>query len=269
MGSAFVLLAKNWKAVLGIVVIYGILNAVLVQGFKAAGDLTELKLFLDELFVGGWSQLASGVTVFTYMLGSSGNTINPKAGAYQLILILLVSLALIWILRNAYAGNKLRVRDSLYKGMAPLVPFVLVLVVVCLQLIPLAIGLSLYTTVTSSQIAATGLEQLLWALLAFMLGLLSMYMISSSLFALYIVTLPDMTPMKALRSARQLVANRRWFVMLKILFLPVSLLLLAGILVVPVILLATPYAVWVFFVVSMLLLPVMHSYMYTLYRSLL
>jgi hypothetical protein len=94
-------------------------------------------------------------------------------------------------------------------------------------------------------------------------------MVSSSIFALYIVTLPDVTPMQALRSARELVRYRRWSIARKVLFLPVSLLVIAAVIMVPVILLVTPASEWVFFILSMLSIAVIHSYMYSLYRELL
>ncbi len=94
-------------------------------------------------------------------------------------------------------------------------------------------------------------------------------MISSSIFALYIVTLPDMTPLKALRSARELVKGRRWAVILRLLSLPVILLIVAAIIMVPIIIVLTPVAQWVFFLLTMFTLVAVHAYMYTLYRELL
>jgi hypothetical protein len=267
--EALGVIGRNSKVFLGIVLIYGALTALLVQGFSAAGSLDEAKETLDQLFTGNWGQLAGGLTLFVYLLGASGNTASPAAGAYQLMLGLVVGLAFIWLLRQLYAGHKVRVRDAFYRGMAPLVQFVLVLGVVIVQLLPLAIGLMLYSTVTANGLAATAVEGLLWALLALVLSSVSLYMISSSLFALYIVTLPNMTPLAALRSARQLVVNRRWAVLRKLLFLPFILLVIAALIVVPIILFATPLAAWVFFALTMLLLPIVHSYMYALYRSLM
>jgi len=123
--------------------------------------------------------------------------------------------------------------------------------------------------VISNSIAVSGIEQFAWGLFFFMLALLSLYMLSSSLFALYIVTLPDMTPMKALRSARELVRNRRWIVLRKIIFLPLALLVLGGLVVIPVILIWAPAAQWIFFIGTMVALAITHSYMYSLYRELL
>lgn len=270
MKTALGTLIRHWKLFLVVVLIYGALNLVLVQGFQAVSGVSETKAVLDEFFSGNWGRLASGLTVFTYLLGSaSGNASNPTAGAYQLMLTLVVSLAVIWLLRQVYAGHEVRARDGFYRGMTPLVQFVLVLLVVCLQLIPMAIGLLLYSTVVASGIAVTGLELFVWALLAFLLTLLSLYMVTSSIFALYVVTLPDMTPLRALRSTRELVANRRWMVMRKVLFLPLALVVLAAIIVLPFILFLTPLAAWVFLILTMLLIPVVHSYLYALYRAML
>lgn len=268
-GQAVRLLGKHWKVFLGIMLIYGISNAVLVQGFNASSGLGDARATFDELFTGDWARLTSGFTIFIYLLGSSGSTVNTTAGAYQLIMTVMVSLALIWTLRQVHAGHVVKVRDGFYRGMSSLVQFGLVLLVITVQLIPMAIGLALYATIVSGNIASTGAEQLIWALLAFGLSLVSFYMITSSIFALYVVTLPDMTPMRALRSTRQLVANRRWSAMRKVLFLPLALVVIAAVIMVPIIIFIAPIAAWAFFALSMLLLPVVHSYMYALYRSML
>ncbi len=263
-------LKRNWKVFLGIVVINALLTMVLVQGFSAvnlsdAGRTTSL----SDLLHGNFGQLASSASLFVYLLGSSGDSISAAAGVYQVFIGLVVSLAIIWSLRQIYAGNKIRIRDGFYKGMQPLVPFIMVLLVIGLQLVPLAAGAMLYTTVTNHSIAATAVEQLLWASLFFVLSVISLYMLCSSLFALYIVSLPDVTPMAALRAARQLVLHRRWEVLRKVIFLPIVLVLIAGAIIMPLILIATPIAAAVFFILSVMLLPVVHSYLYALYRSLL
>lgn len=269
MGAALKIIKHHWKVFLGVVLIYGVLNATLVQGFNAVGNLEETRTSLGQVFNGNWSELASSLTVFLYMLGASGNTTNPTAGAYQFILIFVVSLAMIWLLRQAYADKQFKIRDGFYEGMAPLVKFFLVALVIFLQLIPMAVGLGLYALAVGGQIATMFVEQILWALFALVMSIVSLYMVSSSIFALYIVTLPDMTPLQALRTARQLSANRRWAVLRKVFFLPIAILVMAAIIVVPILIWATPVAAWTFFALTMLFLPVTHSYLYTLYRAML
>lgn len=249
--------------------IYGVLNLVLVRGLAGGTDVGSLKNQLSQGFKGHFSALASGLSVFVVLLGSSGNGSSNTAGAYQLFLALIISLAVIWSLRQVLAGTSLRARDAFYQGMYPLIPFILVLIVVGLQLIPLLIGSGLYSLVISNGIAVHAIEKVLWALLFIALALWSLYMLTSSLFALYIVTLPDMTPIKALRSARELVRNRRWRVLRKILWLPLVLLVTAAIIMLPIIIWLAAAAQWVFFLLTMFGLVAIHAYMYTLYRELL
>lgn len=263
------LLWQYRKLIIGITLIYGVLNIILVRGFSGGTDVSSLKNEFNQVFSGNWGHLTTSLTVFALLVTSAGNTSSSTGGAYQFLLLVIVSLAIIWTFRQVLAGGKVRVRDGFYRGMYPLIPFILVLLVIGLQLIPLLIGSALYSTVISNGIAVYAIEKFLWALLFFLMALLSLYMISSSVFALYIVTLPDMTPMKALRSARELVRFRRWTILRKILFLPLILLIVAGAVMLPVIALATPAAQWLFFVITMLAVAVVHAYMYTLYRELL
>lgn len=254
---------------LGITIVYGLLNLLLVQGLASGTDVTNLKNSLNQVSAGQLGSLVSSLGVFVILVGSAGNSSSQTAGAYQLILGLMTSLAVIWALRQVLAGQAIRIRDAYYRGVYPLVPFVLVLVVIGLQLLPLLIGSTLYSLVVTNGIAVYMIEKLIWGVLYALLALLSLYLITSSLFALYIVTLPDMTPMKALRSARELVRYRRWTVLRKLIWLPVVLFIAAAIIMVPIIIWLTPLAQWVFFLLTMFSLVAIHAYMYTLYRELL
>jgi len=269
MRQSLGILKRQWKLFLGITLVYGFLTVILVRGLGGGLDLAELKTSLKEGLSGQYGSLATGATLFSYLLGSAGSSSSPTGGVYQLLLMIIVSLATIWALRQVLAKNKIQVRDTFYSGVYPLIPFVFVLLVVGLQLIPLSIGSWLYSTVINNGIAATIAEKFIWITLFFLLALLSLYMICSSIFALYIVTLPNMTPLKALRSARQLVLHRRFLVLRKILFMPLALLIIGAIIMIPLIIFLTFAAEWIFFLLSMFVLVVVHAYMYTLYRELL
>ncbi|HSX53624.1 MAG TPA: hypothetical protein VLF90_04685 [Patescibacteria group bacterium] len=267
--SAILIIRQHWRLFFGITLVYGLLSIVLVRGIGGGIDLSSLKTSLKGGLGGNYGELATGAALFSYLLGSSGSSSTAAGSTYQTMLTIIMSLVVIWALRQVFANKAIRVRDAFYKGMYPLVPFILVLLVIGLQLIPLAIGSWLYSTVTGTGIAASGLEKTLWVFVFFLLALASLYMLCSSLFALYIVTLPDMTPLKALRSARQLVRHRRFLLLRKILFLPLALLVVGAIIMIPLILFITPLAQWVFFAMSMVVLVLVHSYMYTLYRELI
>lgn len=253
----------------GITAVYGLLTLVLVQGIAGGTDVQSVKDALNSAIQGQFASIGVGLGTFVTLLSSSGNTSSNTAGAYQLILVLVSSLAVIWALRQVLAHANIRIRDAYYRGMYPFVPFVLVLCVIGLQLLPMVIGTSLYSLVVTNGIAVHAGEQLLWGVVAVVLTAVSLYWLCSSLFALYIVTLPDMTPMKALRSARELVRYRRLQVLRKLLWLPLSLFVAAAVVMLPIIIWLTPLAQWVFFILSMFALVAVHTYMYTLYRELL
>jgi len=263
------ILWQHKRLFLGITVVYGLLNLLLVQGLASGTDVSSLKNQLHQASSGHFGAVASSLGAFTTLVGSAGNGSSPTAGAYQVFLALITSLAVIWALRQVFTGAELRIRDTYYRGMYPLVPFILVLLLIAAQLLPFTLGATLYNAVISNAIAVNAGERFLWGLIFIALALASFYMVSSSLFALYIVTLPDMTPVKALRSARELVKFRRWTVLRKVLWLPVALLIIAAAIMAPIIIWLTALAQWVFFLLTMFALVAAHTYMYNLYRELL
>ncbi len=243
----------------------------LPSGFKlfrlSVGHLWRHKRLFGGLF-------AIYLVLSLIFVKSSSETLTDSEAEvirlYQLVLFVLVSLAVIWSLRQTSVKNaKISLRDSLYKSMYPLIPFQLVSVVIALQLIPIAIASYFYQIVFVSELAATQIEQVLWAALIGCLFLLSFYMLASSIFGLFIVTLPDTYPMQALRSARELVRLRRWLIVRKLLFLGIALGVLAVLAMLPALFWAPDFVSWIAFVLGLLAVFVVHSYIYQLYKELL
>ncbi len=263
------LLKDHWKLFAVIAVIYGLASLIFVRGASSGLNLTDLKATLQNSVHGDSSSLVAGATLVGYLFGNSNSSNNPTGGVYQTMLIILFSLVIIWSLRQILAGKKINAKAAFYNGTYPLIQFVLVLAIIGLQLLPLLLGSWLFATVASGVIGAAAFEQFLWAVLALVLAILSVYWLGSSVFALYIVTLPQMTPIKALRSAKELVSGQRWTIIRKVLFLPLALLVLATFVMLPIVLLVTAAAEWIFFGLGLLILPFVHAYMYTLYRELL
>lgn len=261
-------LKKHWKVFLMLLLVYGLVDFIVVQGFSAGNDVTGSQGTLRSLFNGHIARVASGISLFLYMVGSASQGSPATAGSNQFFWVVLSSLAFIWALRQVYSKTQFRARDAYYRGAYPLITFILVLTVIALELAPAIIGGIIFGIATGGA-ASTGIEQVLWALVLAGAILLSLYLIISSFFALYIICLPDMTPFKALRSAHEIVAYRRWTVLRKILFLPCALVVLGGLVVIPLIILVPSTATWTFYILSLLALPVLHSYYYALYRALL
>ncbi|MBA2279251.1 hypothetical protein H0V99_02335 [Candidatus Saccharibacteria bacterium] len=254
----------------GILAVYSILYFILVKGLATDFQLTEAKSLIEETVGDQLGNFETAATLFGVLIGSAGSANNDAASIYQAILVMFVSLAVIWALRQTYEQHQDRtIKSSFYKGMYPAVPYILVWFVIILQMIPALIGLSIYGLVQSNGLAVSGFEQILW-LFVLLLGLsISIYLTSSSIFASYIVTLPDMTPMRALRSARKLVKFRRFTILRKVIFLPAVLSLLAGIIFFPLVLFAPVAAEVLFLLFSLAVIIIGHSYLYQLYRELL
>lgn len=266
--QAFSLLGKYKSLFVGIAAVFGVVQLLLVQGVLAA-DFTLIVEYVQGALQQDTVGVTGGLTLFAYLLSSSMEGVSAEGGVYQSILLVIFTLALVWALRNTMAGTKVRVRDAYYKGMYPLIPFILVFLVVLLQLLPLLVGAWLYETMISAGVAVTIIEQLFWLIIAGLFALLTFYMLCSSIIALYIVMLPDMTPMKALRSARELVQYRRLKVFWRLVVLAISSLLFVALFVLPTIVFATALAPWVFYISSVAVIVVVHSYLYSLYRELL
>lgn len=248
----------------GVLLVYAILQIVLVRGVLTT-NFSELKTIFEDSFGGVGGSFAT----LSYMVSNVGQVSSAESGVYQSILFLIGSLAIIWTVRQLMADKKIRIRDAYYKGMYPLVPYILVTLVIALQLLPAIIGAWLFGTVVANGIAVSMLEQGLWLGLFFVLALVSIYMVCSSLFALFIVTLPDMTPMRALRSARGMVKYRRISIVGRIVVLVLFIAVAYMTVMVPIIMFVAKLAPIVFYLTTVLVTGLSITYMYTIYRELI
>jgi hypothetical protein len=266
-----VLLWEHRWLFLGITAIYAVLNVILVRGLSGSTDVSSIKDLVSGQFHGGVGKLVSSFAIFGVLIASpsGGNASSDAAGVYQTVLVVIISLALVWALRQVMAGRHVRVRDAFYLGMSPLIPVLLIVFLILLQLVPLVVGVGTFGVVVTNGIAATWWQDVLWGIGCAAVASLSFYWVCSSLMAAYIATIPDMTPMGALRSAKRLVRYRRWPIIRKLLFLPIALLAVTAVIVLPVIYIAAPVAPWLVYVLSMFGIAVIHAYIYMLYRELL
>lgn len=261
-------LRQSPKLYTGHALVYFFLTILFVNGLQFNDELNSTKDIITEGLGGFTGNVVASVTVLG-MLTSAAGEVDSLSATYSSIIVLITSLAIIWTLRQRYANEQVRVKQSFYKSMYPLIPFILVLCIIALQMIPFIVGAFMYATVVNVGIAVTGAEQILWGLLVLGLAVWSLYMIIVSVFALYITTLPDTTPLQAMHSAKKLLQYRRWTVMRKTLFLPFILLVFLVIVMLPIVTFVTPISQPIYFVITAAMYLVAHSYMYGLYRELL
>ncbi len=267
--QVFGVLKTFWKPLGAIVLVYLILNIILASGILGgiSSGVSDARHNLTSSTVQG-SKFSKALSGFGSVLGSA-NSSSQGSSIMSSLLLVIESLVIIWALRQLLAGHSIGVKQAYYQSMAPLIPFLLVIFVIILQLLPLTIGSTILAIVFDSTIGNGVVASVLLGIIFIALAVWSLYMISSSILGLYIVTLPDMQPRQALRAAKKLVQAQRWSIARKVLFLPLFVLVAMGVIVVPLIVWLPALVTPVFFIFTMLAILFAHTYLYSLYRSLL
>jgi hypothetical protein len=232
---------KYRRVFLPLALVYLLLYALLV-GVGSQDIYDELNGALTEaggdLFAGAFGAVSqSGLTLLALTTNGIGEQMTDAQQIFGVLLVLMAWLTTVWLLRNLIAGNKVKMRDGLYNAGAPLVAMAIVFFVILLQLVPIALAAVGYSAaVSSGLIAAGGVEAMLFWIAASLLGVLSLYWVSSSIFAMVIVTLPGMYPVKALQSSYRLLLGRRVRFLLRFVWMVAFVVALWVILMIPIIL---------------------------------
>lgn len=260
---------RHWKILSGLLIVYLILNILFASGISSINStVNSIKADLNNTSLTA-HPLVSAATGFALLITSAGSSGNTVGGILQAVLIIIQSLVIIWALRHLLAGRPVRLKQAYYNATAPLIPFLLVIGVIFIQLLPVTIGSAILAAIVSAVGNISGIWSITFGVSLFCLAAWSLYMLSSSIFSLYIVTLPQVTPLGALRSAKNLVRYRRWLVLRRVFFLPLFIVISLGVIIIPLIMYATFLVTPVFYILIAITLLFVHSYLYNLYRGLL
>ena len=196
--GAFVVLGRNWRSFLGLLVVMGAMALVVVG--------------LPEEFHG-----AEGV-LFTLILAMGW-------------------LATIYMLRQDLAGEEVLLRDGLFKSMAPLLTTLLMLGVVTLMCVPVMVTVVAWASAMETHFVDMPFNALMLILFSGAMAWLSGYLLSFGLMALTAVSAPGMYPVAALLMAHTLTAKKRVRVIFKVILLAVVAGAMGAIVVVPLVML--------------------------------
>ncbi len=270
LGRTYRTLIKHWRLLGGITLVYGVLYWVFVRVAPNV-NLEDYKQLINGIGGDNLSGISRTATLAAIAIGTSGVGANANRFLYGYALLIIVSLAIIWALRQIFADKpkKVTIRDAFYNGMAPLISYVIIASLILLQLIPFIVGGWLYSVALANHITVNGAENLFFAIFWGILSLLSGYWLANSLMSLYAVTIPGMYPLNALRGMAKAVEHRRLLVLRRIIFLPLILFAIFMLVFLFVIAVKASVAL-VFLDLAIIVAPVIvHTYMYLLYRSLL
>ena len=234
------MLWRNKKLFGGLSAVY-FLIALAIGGFGQQEAYTNLSSSLTEaggeLFQGNWGQIGQAGLLLTTSITTG---LTPSVTEAQSVLGGLVALftwlAVVWALRNVMADRRVKVREAIYSSGAPVVSTAIVAFVAVLQLLPMAIAVLVYNAAVYSGLISGGVEEMLLWIVLMLLGVLSLYWITSTIIALVVVTLPGMYPFQAIRTAGDLVIGRRLRVLLRLLWGMILTAVVWFIIVIPIIL---------------------------------
>jgi len=261
------------------VLLYSLLAAIIV-GMLSQENFTALRETLEEVpnlgFFAKYSALVSGA------MTDSGGAIDAGQQTMSILLFLYGWLTLIWLLRNILNNNdkKIKLRDGLYNGGASVLSTLVIIFIILLQLLPFALALLMYSSVTAVGWINTGIQienMAAWCALA-IIAILTLYWICSSIIALVIVTLPGAYPMQAMRAAGDLAVSRRVNIILRLIMMIIPVAIAWLILLLPAILLDgwlanigvnwIPVVPLVALMLTTLTIVWCASYIYLLYRKI-
>ena len=263
--------------------VYALLTALMV-GIASQDTYITLKETLNatggDFLAGAWGEFGkAGLLFVTALTGGLSQSLSDVQQVYTVLITLLTWLTSVWLLRNILAGHKVKLKDGLYSAGSPILATFLVALLLLVQLLPVALALIGYVAAAASGLLTGGVEAMLFWFAAGLLIALSLYWITSTFFALVIVTLPGMYPMQAIRTAGELVIGRRLRILLRLLWMAAGILITWGLIMIPMILFDTwlkniwPAIDWVP-IIPILLLAISaftivwaSSYIYLLYRK--
>ncbi len=257
------------RPAVGITTVYALSVFAFVRGLSVGQDMSNIKQTLDTFFTGAGGQFRSLLVELAVLFNGSNTTTTVNGSFFQAFLLIICSLAIIWVFRNARSVTKPTTKSAFYSGMYPLAQFMITIILIGVRALPIIVGSYLYRVLITNGVAVHGWEITASMVAIGLLVLWSFYMLIPALFAIYIVSLPGMTPLQALRSARELVAGRRLLIVRKLLFFPFVLLLASTIVVLPFLFFWVQAAAWVFYLLSTFWVILGHAYLYTLYKELI
>lgn len=121
MRRSLAVVGQRKKLFAGIIVVYALLSLVFVKGFAQSSQLVDTKAQLQAIDEQG---IDTGITLLSNLMASGGAASSQTAGAYQTVLIIIMSLVVIWVLRRTYGVDrtkKIKIKTAFYNSTAPLI----------------------------------------------------------------------------------------------------------------------------------------------------
>lgn len=232
---ARVLWSKKWLYI-RLLVLFVFLSTVAVGAAQVTnlGSINEVIGMKDVVDIIGPVYRAL-ITVGAAIGGALNGSLSDVQWLLLSSLCIVAMLTTVWLLRQQLAGNKVKLRDGVYNAMAPLAAEYVLLVIAGLQLIPLALTALVYVTATTNGLLEGGIETAMFSLAFGLVIVLTLYFMTTTIFAMFITTIQGTYPIKAYKAARKIVAGQRLRLLLRLLFMLIAMALTWFMVLIPIV----------------------------------
>lgn len=255
-----------WRSMAGVVLVYASVYAVTVIGlnfvipsFNSSNSATDA--LAPEQTASALTKAADSVAQ-----GLSFVSGDQSSSLVQFILFLVASLAFIWVLRKIRKLQHVKISEAYYRGTSQFVAMFLLIIWFVILLIPATVG----TTILSVGLTATStaIETGVIILSSIVFLFLSIWLFAKYWPSFYIISLPGIRPISALKNASALTKKHRLNISLQVIGFMLLTVILAIVLVLPVALLLPKVVPYWIYALMFVFFAIGHTFMFAIYRSL-
>lgn len=286
--AAFKMFFKFWKIFLPLLLIFVGLYIFLI-GAMSENTLADVKANVEQTNkdvadgkIGTVGK--AGLTLLGIISTGGLTTMNDAQVVIAVLLFTIIWLVTIYLARHLLAGHQeIKMRDGFYSALSPLVSTLVVGLIIFLEAIPIMLTIIVFQVALTTEFLSTPFYALLFFMFAALMITLSLYLLSSSFFAIIVVSAPGLYPLTAVRMAKNLIMGRRLRFLIRVFYLVIIVALLYLLLLMPVIILdgalksqfawlaesKIPFVAIIQLIITVFIFIYLSIYFYLFYRALL
>ena len=240
--AAFKMFFKFWKIFLPLLLIFVGLYIFLI-GAMSENTLADIKANVEQTNkdvadgkIGTVGK--AGLTLLGIISTGGLTTMNDAQIVIAVLLFTIIWLVTIYLARHLLAGHQeIKMRDGFYSALSPLVSTLVVGLIIFLEAVPIMLTIIVFQVALTTEFLSTPFYALLFFMFAALMITLSLYLLSSSFFAIIVVSAPGLYPLTAVRMAKNLIMGRRLRFLIRVFYLVIIVALLYLLLLMPAIIL--------------------------------
>ena len=286
--AAFKMFFKFWKIFLPLLLIFVGLYIFLI-GAMSENTLADVKANVEQTNkdvadgkIGTVGK--AGLTLLGIISTGGLTTMNDAQIVIAVLLFAIIWLVTIYLARHLLAGHQeIKMRDGFYSALSPLVSTLVVGLIIFLEAIPIMLTIIVFQVALTTEFLSTPFYALLFFMFAALMITLSLYLLSSSFFAIIVVSAPGLYPLTAVRMAKNLIMGRRQRFLIRVFYLVIIVALLYLLLLMPAIILdgilkaqfawladsKIPFVAIIQLTITVFIFIYLSIYFYLFYRALL